>query len=584
MITRLVVVLMTLAGTAVAGELPVLDYLEMTTLPRWGRISVHGTNLDQAGQVHIGGIPALVMPIPGTNAVEMNAYVPDTVPYGTWPVVVTTSAGQSNALMLTVAPNVPEGRALWRFTMNSQTMLHRPAVGADGTIYAKSAAGDLIALSPQGEFLWLNEVGGDWTPQIDVGADGTIYTADGWPRIHAINPDGSTKWVFEAPLTQGLVAGPNVGPDGNIYAVDHAPGLGVFSLDPAGNLRWAEAEPAYTPIGQQGQEIVFSDTQMFVCQDGNFDSYDFDGDKVFDQSTVTQYNDSSPQPAVGLDGTTYVEWWGRLKAYAPDGSETWTAFDVGGSYLRDPDVGPDGTIYVWRNVFNTLWALNPDGSEKWSYNHPTTLMEPVVSPTGETLVVTGAGGFGPGMYLGMSSDGDPLWQFDLPLEQPTPFGTVSVFPQGRARFTPDGAVAYVMAAGESGSPGYSYVYALQVEPIVEVGHALPGSAGVPRLQGVGTLQANAPVTLTATDLPVGTTAWVVAGAEVLGAPFGGGVLVPRPDLVVPLFVDGSGTLQLGGAWPSGTPSDTPVYVQIWVEDLGMPSGWCSSNALSMITP
>jgi len=583
MIMRLVVALVALSGAALAGNPPVLDYLELTTVPRWGRISVHGTDLDQAGQIHIGGIAALVMPIQGTNAVEMNAYVPDTVPYGTWPVVVTTSAGQSNALQLTVVPKVPNGRALWRFTMNSQTMLHRPALGADGTVYAKSAVGDLVALTPEGDLNWMYELGGDWTPQIAVGFDGTIYTADGWPRIYAVNPDGTTKWVYETTLTNGLVAGPNVGPDGNVYAITHAPGIGVFSLDPDGNLRWSEQELGYTPIGEQGQEIVFNDSQIFYCQDGHYDSYDFDGNKVFDQSVVTQYNDSSPQPAVGPNGDSYVEWWGRLHSYDSSGNLNWIAFDVGGSYLRDPDVGPDGTIYVWRNVFNTLWALNPDGSEKWSYNDPESLMEPVVSPDGETLVVTGGGW--PGMYLGMdASNGEPLWQFVLPIEQPTPFGTIGVFPQGRARFTPDSSVAYVMAAGESGYPGYSYVYALQVDPIVEIGHGLPGSNGIPRLQGDGMLEDGSPISLTLTGALPGAAAFIVVGSDVLGVPFRQGVLVPQPDLILNVNADASGALQLAGNWPANLPANTPLYVQAWFQDPAGPAGWCASNALSLITP
>ncbi|MHC4846258.1 MAG: PQQ-binding-like beta-propeller repeat protein [Planctomycetota bacterium] len=583
MITRLVIAIAALCGAAFAGNPPVLNYLEMDTVPRWGRISVHGTDLDQAGQIHIGGIPAIVMPIQGTNAVEMNAYVPDTVPYGTWPVVVTTTEGQSNALQLTVVPKVPEGRALWRFAMNSQTMLHRPALGADGTVYAKSAAGDLIALTSEGDFKWLYQLGGSWTSQIDVGQDGTIYTADGWPRIHAVNPDGTQKWVHQAPLTNGLLGGPNVGPDGNVYAIAHAPGIGVYSLDPDGNLRWSSPEPGYSPIGQQGQEIVFGASQFHYAHNGHFDSYDFDGNKVFDQSVVTQYNDSSPQPAVGPNGDSYVEWWGRLHSYDTSGNLNWIAFDVGGSYLRDPDVGPDGTIYVWRNVFNTLWALNPDGSEKWSYNDPESLMEPVVSPDGETLVVTGGGW--PGMYLGMdAATGVPLWQFVLPIETPTPFSTIGLFPQGRARFTPDSSVAYMMAIGESGSPGYSYVYALQIDPIVEIGHGLGGGNGVPRLQGDGILESNSPITLTVTDAQPNAPAFVVVGSAALGVPFREGVLVPEPDLVLSLSTDASGSLQLAGNWPANLPSNTPLYVQTWFQDATGPAGWCASNALSLITP
>jgi outer membrane protein assembly factor BamB len=579
-------------GLAAAGELPVIDYLERTTIPLNGRVSVHGSHFEQTGQIHVAGLPALVIPIPGTNSIEMNAYLPEGTPYGMVPVTVTTSAGTSNAVMLEVVPVAPQGRELWRFTMNSQTMLHRPALAADGTIYAKSAAGDLVALSPQGELQWLHQLGSDWTPEIDVGPDGTIYTADGWPRVHAVNPDGTTKWIWTDPLpSQGVIAGPNVGPDGNLYVVTHAPGTGVVSLAPDGSLRWDHAAPEYTPIGQQGQQIVFGDTQLFFCQDGNFDSFDFDGDKLFDANTITQHHDSSPQPAVGPGGDSYVEEWGRLKSYDPDGNLNWIAFDVGGSYLRDPDVGPDGTIYVVRNVFNTFWALNPDGSEKWSYNHPDSLLHPAVDPAGDLILVSGAGvGLeGPGFFLALDPDGHPLWEFTLPIEEyPFIFQTVKVFPQGRARFTPDGSVAYVMATGPSGYPGHGYLYALQVGPVADVGHALPGSAGLPRLEcaastvGGGGGPLNLSIALS--QVPPGAPVWLVASSSVLAAPLLGGVLIPAPTLVVPIDVDASGTVQLSGNLPNSLPSGASLYVQFWMPDAAGPAGYAASNALSIIKP
>lgn len=585
MIVRALLTSLLLVGASLAGDPPQLSYLEFETLPHWGRLSIHGSHLSQQGQVHVGGVEALVMPIQGTNAVEMNAYVPDTVPFGTWDVVVTTADGQSNALPVTIEPRVPEGRVLWRFTMNSQTMLHRPALAADGTLYAKSAVGDLIALSPAGELRWVYELGGSWTSTIDIGPDGTVYTADGWPVIHAVNPDGTQKWTYQAPLTNGLLSGPNVGPDGNVYAVAHAPGLGVYSLDPQGGLRWSSAEPGYSPIGHQGQELVFGAEQFAFCHNGHFDSYDFDGDKVFDQSTVTAYQDSSPQPAVGPSGDLYVETWGRLQSFDPSGSLNWIAFDVGGTDLSDPDVGPDGTIYVRRNVFNTLWALHPDGSERWSTSHPKSLLDPVVDPAGERLIVgVGKAGTNSGFVCLDATDGHLLWEVDLPIEQPTPFGQVSVHPQGRARFTPDGAVAYVMASGEAGSPGYSYVYALQVGPVAELGHGLGGTQGTPRLRAVGTLEGGSPLEVSVSDARPGASLHLVVGAQAVGVPFKQGVLLPRPDLVLGFSTDAAGALQFTSTWPAGLPSELGLYAQAWIQDPSGPAGWCATNGLSLITP
>lgn len=575
-----------LGGAATAqGGPPIIDYLEQWTLTPHQRVSIHGVNLDQAGQVHIAGIPAMVVPIPGTNAVKMNAYVPAEVPYGFADVTVTTSAGTSNALSLEVVPRAPEGRVLWRFFMNNQLMIHRPALGADGTVYARSQAGDLIAITPNGEMKWFLQLGVDLTPTVDVGPDGTIYTADGGPTIHAVNPDGTLEWSFTDPFpNQGVVAGPNVGPDGNVYAVTHVPGLGILSLDPQGQLRWSGPDKLlYSPWGQLGQEIVFSDTQLFFCVDSIFESFDFDGDRLFQQFTVVQTPGDSPQVAVGPSGDSYVEYWGQLMSFDPAGNQNWMAFGPGGSYLRNPDVGPDGTIYTMRNVFNTFHALNPDGSEKWTYNHPITLLSPVMDPTGETIVV-GGGGSGTAFYLALDEDGNPKWQVDLPLEALTPFETVLAFPQGRPRFTPDGSVAYVMASSTPNSGGHSYVYALQVGNSVPVGHGLSGTLGVPSLATQGTLQPGSPLAIQLESARPNAPAYLVAGKHADAMPFKGGVLLPSPDIVLPLQTDANGELQLTIGWPPSLPSEATVYLQYWIADPAGPEGWVASNAVSLITP
>ena len=562
---------------------PIIDYLEFYELTPHQRVSIHGINFEQSGQVHIGGIPAMVVPIPGTNPVKMNAYIPAEVPYGTHDVTVTTSVGTSNAFSLEVVPREPKGRELWRFFMNNQVMIHRPALAEDGTIYARSQAGDLIAITPQGEMKWFLQLPGDLQPTIDIGPDGTIYTADAHPTVYAVDPDGTIRWTYSDPISsQGVVAGPNVGPDGNIYVVTHTAGTGIFSLDPAGNLRWAGPDNPYFPIGQEGQEIVFSESQLFFCQNGYFDSFDFDGTHVFREFTVTSSSDDSPQPAVGPSGDCYVEQWGQLRSHAPDGSLNWMELGVGGSWLSHPDVGPDGTIYLLRNVFNTFHALNPDGSTKWTYNHPFTLKHPVMDPTGETILV-GGGEYGNAFYLALDEGGDPLWQVDLPLEPITPWETAQAFPQGRARFTPDGSVAYVMASGPSDSGGHSYLYAIQVGPSVDVGHGMQGSVGAPTLSTQGTLAPGAPLTVTLEHAAPGASAVLVAGWQAQAQPFLGGVLLPATDIVLAQQTDPTGRIQFTFHWPALAP-ETQLLAQYWIADPAGPGGWVASNAVSLITP
>ena len=78
--------------------------------------------------------------------------------------------------------------------------------------------------------------------------------------IVAVNPNGTLKWKFAQPAGTGggsIIAGPGVGPDGNVYAVAELNGLGVFSLTPEGVLRWNDEGPPFGIRGSLGFEIPF---------------------------------------------------------------------------------------------------------------------------------------------------------------------------------------------------------------------------------------------------------------------------------------------------------------------------------------
>ncbi|AKB29128.1 cell surface protein [Methanosarcina siciliae T4/M] len=95
---------------------------------------------------------------------------------------------------------------------------------------------------------------------------------------------------------------------------------------------------------------------------------------------------------IGTDGTIYIGCSGTNKFYAlnPDGTLKWT-FSVGYSSQKfedSPALGMDGTIYTGNRNGN-LYAINPDGTLKWSYATGSDIYHaPTIGPDGTVYVAS----------------------------------------------------------------------------------------------------------------------------------------------------------------------------------------------------
>jgi hypothetical protein len=119
---------------------------------------------------------------------------------------------------------------------------------------------------------------------------------------------------------------------------------------------------------------------------------------------------------------------------------------------------------------------------------------------------------------------------------------------------------------------------------LDLGQALPGTLGAPLLAGSGNLCRSAPGALVLSHAKPGATSFLVVGLSSLWAPFRGGVLVPAPDVVVPLPVDAAGSCALPFSFPVGIPEGTPIWFQHWFKDAAGPAGFAASNALMATVP
>jgi hypothetical protein len=105
----------------------------------------------------------------------------------------------------------------------------------------------------------------------------------------------------------------------------------------------------------------------------------------------------------------------------------------------------------------------------------------------------------------------------------------------------------------------------ELSPWMDLGAALAGSNGTPRLEGDGLLHAGTPMSLQLSAAPPLAPVTLILGFTALNAPFKGGTLVPHPDLLVAgLLSNASGGLTLGATWPAAVPPGTALFLQAWI--------------------
>jgi hypothetical protein len=397
------------------------------------------------------------------------------------------------------------GDVLWFFEVNMPgSPLHRPSIGADGTIYWSTNS--LFAITPSGQEIWSRDRA-DPNP-VGIGTDGTLYIG-GWrpppnshlPALRAFTPGGDHLWdFFDFGDPVGVIGGPNVGPDGNVYAtmfggfLPNPPGYGALSLTPGGTLRWHVDGFAHLMAGTVPTEIIFSGGNMYKAeshapmpagqQQSGLVAIEFDGDIAWQHPAGIPSNSPYRQPAVNpLNGNVHLCVPTRtLRTFTPEGSLAWSyngAFTPTG--FGTPAAGPDGSVYVINGSLHVI-ALDAAGNERWIAQNvvSNTARAPEVSPDGSLLVFGTAacnGGACPGRIVGLSTINGSV-VFNQPLPN-VPGGIPSVVTQ--PRFSNDGSVVYIGADGAFTTFTKSYLFAIEISERTPCYPNCDGSTAEPML-------------------------------------------------------------------------------------------------------
>jgi outer membrane protein assembly factor BamB len=316
------------------------------------------------------------------------------LPSGQWSMFKNTPGRQGRTPLV----GAQSSKLAWRISMTGP---HDAVIGLDGTIYLGTEAGELVALNPDGTRKWTLHVPYRLNGSPAILLDGRITYVDEGGVVYVVNPNGTPSWKFDTGTGSPTPhTAPAIGYDGTIYT-----GIGeiLYAFRPDGSIRWTY------DLGFRitGAPAIKRDGTIYVVA-GDLLALDSDGSLIWRwQSQI--YAGLGGAPAIGQDETIYVNaYLPTLYAINPDGTLKWSyqaddccVVDVPSS----PAIGRDGTIYVGEGD-GVLLALRPDGTLKWKYPHDSYQTSPSVGGDGTIYF-----GNGSGKVFAINPDGKLLWRY-----------------------------------------------------------------------------------------------------------------------------------------------------------------------------
>lgn len=373
-----------------------------------------------------------------------------------------------------------------------------------------------------------------------------------------------------------------------------------LAVDPQGNVVISGAANANAPVTPGAFDTTYDPNdfgQGYVAKLdsagsqmlwGTFLGGDHDSDLihglVVDAASAvyvagTTFADDFPvtSGALNVDANDSVSVGAFATKLLPGGSElAWSIYVeaccLGGNQYSDVAVDAAGNPTVVGFANESVYPTTPDAFQKQNNGPGSNGSDAVLTKLdvfGESLEYStwfgGATGGELNAFVGLDGSGDPVMAL---------FGNSSDEP------ITTGAYDSTYGGGTFGDLVVAK-FDLLPAPFELLGGGKSGSKDTPCLVGSGRLTAGTPTRLSLRGAYPSSIAYLIAGATRIDLPSFGGVLVPSPDVLIPLMTDAAGALDLNVQWPP-VPAGAPIFVQVWVQDPGASFGFGASNALKLV--